>query len=331
LFTPLAASDARYSDTGRREKVAGRFDVEAAAQLEAILAAFRAALAALVVVMAFLFSSASRLGALAAAGVALAYSIWISVAGRRRIAAGTASALSRASLGLDAILALAVYGLFARSPRAMPVAFVLLVVFELCARFGARGLIASVCAMGAALAGRIYLQLAVLPDGAFRPDVLSLWLTVALLMVCFAHEFRVRQREQLAVLRERARICEAFQDTVERVLGHFGVRPGSKTLTEIHAVFAPMLEHKPVDHEALARHLANLITAARDELGLTRREQEIASMLARRLSDAQISRELYLSQSTVRNHIHHIKAKLGVESRAELIRLLQGERIAETG
>jgi len=92
-----------------------------------------------------------------------------------------------------------------------------------------------------------------------------------------------------------------------------------------------MLEHKPVDHEALARHLANLITAARDELGLTRREQEIASMLARRLSDAQISRELYLSQSTVRNHIHHIKAKLGVESRAELIRLLQGERIAETG
>lgn len=331
MFTPLAASDAWYTDTGRREKVAGRFDVEAAAQLEAILAAFRAALAALVVVMAFLFSSASRLGALAAAGVALAYSIWISVAGRRRIAAGTASALSRASLGLDAILALAVYGLFARSPRAMPVAFVLLVVFELCARFGARGLIASVCAMGAALAGRIYLQLAVLPDGAFRPDVLSLWLTVALLMVCFAHEFRVRQREQLAVLRERARICEAFQDTVERVLGHFGVRPGSKTLTEIHAVFAPMLEHKPVDHEALARHLANLITAARDELGLTRREQEIASMLARRLSDAQISRELYLSQSTVRNHIHHIKAKLGVESRAELIRLLQGERIAETG
>ncbi len=52
---------------------------------------------------------------------------------------------------------------------------------------------------------------------------------------------------------------------------------------------------------------------------LTAREQQILSLLARGWNNAQIAAELHLDEQTVRNHIRHIYAKLGVRSRAEAI------------
>ena len=52
---------------------------------------------------------------------------------------------------------------------------------------------------------------------------------------------------------------------------------------------------------------------------LTAREREILDLIASGLSNTQISRKLFLSPSTVRNHITNVFAKLRVASRAQAI------------
>jgi non-specific serine/threonine protein kinase len=51
---------------------------------------------------------------------------------------------------------------------------------------------------------------------------------------------------------------------------------------------------------------------------LTRREQEIASLVARGLGNRGIAEQLYLSKRTVDSHLEHIFAKLGFTSRTQL-------------
>ncbi|GAA1017389.1 DNA-binding response regulator [Acrocarpospora pleiomorpha] len=52
---------------------------------------------------------------------------------------------------------------------------------------------------------------------------------------------------------------------------------------------------------------------------LTGREREVLSMLARGLNDGEIASALRLSKATVRSHIHHMSAKIGVTSRAQAV------------
>jgi DNA-binding NarL/FixJ family response regulator len=52
---------------------------------------------------------------------------------------------------------------------------------------------------------------------------------------------------------------------------------------------------------------------------LTRRELEILQLLAQGLSNEVISRQLYISPTTTRNHIQNILGKLGVHSKLEAV------------
>jgi pimeloyl-ACP methyl ester carboxylesterase/DNA-binding CsgD family transcriptional regulator len=51
---------------------------------------------------------------------------------------------------------------------------------------------------------------------------------------------------------------------------------------------------------------------------LSRRENEVAQLLARGLSNREIAERLYLSERTVDNHVSHILAKLGFDSRVQV-------------
>jgi len=51
---------------------------------------------------------------------------------------------------------------------------------------------------------------------------------------------------------------------------------------------------------------------------LSRREQEVAQLLAQGMSNREIAQRLYLSERTVDNHVHHILAKLGFDSRVQI-------------
>jgi DNA-binding NarL/FixJ family response regulator len=58
---------------------------------------------------------------------------------------------------------------------------------------------------------------------------------------------------------------------------------------------------------------------------LTRREYEVAQLVTRALSNKEIARELALSESTVKHHVHSILAKLGVSTRGQLMRNMRQE------
>jgi DNA-binding NarL/FixJ family response regulator len=50
---------------------------------------------------------------------------------------------------------------------------------------------------------------------------------------------------------------------------------------------------------------------------LTQRELEIVSCLVRGMTNREISRELYVAESTVKAHLHSTFAKLGVSNRTQ--------------
>lgn len=54
---------------------------------------------------------------------------------------------------------------------------------------------------------------------------------------------------------------------------------------------------------------------------LTRREREVLGLLASGVSSRAIAEQLFISPSTVRNHVHNILAKLGVHSQLEAVSL----------
>lgn len=71
----------------------------------------------------------------------------------------------------------------------------------------------------------------------------------------------------------------------------------------------------------VATHLVSAIRGQRrfGEPTLTAREREVWRALAKGLSNAQIATTLYLSEHTVKFHVHNLLGKLGLKSRGEAI------------
>lgn len=51
------------------------------------------------------------------------------------------------------------------------------------------------------------------------------------------------------------------------------------------------------------------------DLGLTRREQELIPLIDKGLTNKEIASQLYLSEQTIKNHVHRILRKVGAENR----------------
>ncbi|MBO0814682.1 MAG: response regulator transcription factor [Actinobacteria bacterium] len=63
---------------------------------------------------------------------------------------------------------------------------------------------------------------------------------------------------------------------------------------------------------------ARAVTAAPDPFELSARELEVARLVADGLSNPAIASALFISVPTVKTHVSHILAKLGLESRVQL-------------
>lgn len=59
------------------------------------------------------------------------------------------------------------------------------------------------------------------------------------------------------------------------------------------------------------------------EHGLTARETEVLALIAQRKTRAEMEQELFLSQNTVKTHVRHVYAKLGVHSKADVYELVE--------
>jgi DNA-binding NarL/FixJ family response regulator len=78
--------------------------------------------------------------------------------------------------------------------------------------------------------------------------------------------------------------------------------------------------------EALSSAIPSRITDVKGKILLSRREEEIVSLVADGLKNREIAQLLKLSEHTVKNHLFRIFQRLGISSRAELILYLVGQR-----
>ncbi len=62
---------------------------------------------------------------------------------------------------------------------------------------------------------------------------------------------------------------------------------------------------------------------------LTRREREVAELVAQGLSNRRIAAVLTLSMRTVDGHVEHILTKLGFGSRSQVAAWVAGQKVAE--
>ena len=82
---------------------------------------------------------------------------------------------------------------------------------------------------------------------------------------------------------------------------------------------------KRISHNAKDQSPPSVVHHNHENLAavLTKREQQIYSLMADGQSNKQISHNLVIEVSTVKNHVHNILVKLDVKSRAQAVTLLQ--------
>ncbi|WP_027344051.1 LuxR C-terminal-related transcriptional regulator [Hamadaea tsunoensis] len=95
------------------------------------------------------------------------------------------------------------------------------------------------------------------------------------------------------------------------------VAGGDGWLSPAAAAVAAAALRDHADREAAGRALADRQRRVRAGFGLTRREQDVLALLAQGLPNAAIAHRLLLTEKTVKNHLQHAFAKLGVTNRTE--------------
>ncbi|HET7018517.1 MAG TPA: response regulator transcription factor [Streptosporangiaceae bacterium] len=86
---------------------------------------------------------------------------------------------------------------------------------------------------------------------------------------------------------------------------------------------------QPAIDPAVQQHLLDIITTTqaspsgepgkRLPAGLTAREADVLTLVARGLSNAEIASHLVVSETTIKSHINHLYAKIGVRDRAQAV------------
>ena len=175
----------------------------------------------------------------------------------------------------------------------------------------------------------LILQRVHLPCWIFDEDGIFVWVNDA-----FVERFGDRRGEHYSVV-VAPEYREAAARHVERVYGDDPVSDyeidlmlpdGHRVRTEISSV---LLEGIGLCCGAFG--LAGTPTPSRPAAGieLTPRQLEVLLLLSGGASTTQIARELFLSKTTVRNHIAHLLATLGVHSRLAAVAKARREGLVD--
>jgi DNA-binding NarL/FixJ family response regulator len=114
--------------------------------------------------------------------------------------------------------------------------------------------------------------------------------------------------------------------------GVLGFIPKDASAMDVVAAVRSLARGEAVCPARLCKYLFNFVAAqsvglpdfgARIRLGLTRREQQLIPLIGRGLTNKEIAGQLNLSEQTVKNHVHRILHKMGVESRLRIMGALE--------
>jgi DNA-binding NarL/FixJ family response regulator len=134
-------------------------------------------------------------------------------------------------------------------------------------------------------------------------------------------------------------IACALRETAEEVIawaeaGATGYLPNTVRLTQIVRVTRDLLAGQQLCSGRVAAGLLRRIAVAASlgnggempspARGLTRRERQIAELIAARFSDKEIARRLNISLATAKSHVHNLLGKLNVEHRGDVAAALHG-------
>ena len=105
---------------------------------------------------------------------------------------------------------------------------------------------------------------------------------------------------------------------------------GIRVVAAGDALLAPSVTRRLLDRFATRPEITNLAPPPGLNL-LTDREREVMRLVVRGLSNAEIRKELYLSEPTVKTHVGRILMKLGVRDRVQLVVLAYEHGLVEPG
>ncbi|MGW4822321.1 response regulator [Streptomyces sp. NPDC004227] len=89
---------------------------------------------------------------------------------------------------------------------------------------------------------------------------------------------------------------------------------------ELFTAVRAAAEGRTVLSPAVASRLVSAVRApARGNEPLSAREREVLALVAKGTSNREIARELFISEATVKTHLTHLYAKLGVKDRAAAV------------
>jgi DNA-binding NarL/FixJ family response regulator len=93
---------------------------------------------------------------------------------------------------------------------------------------------------------------------------------------------------------------------------------GIRAVAKGDALLAPSVTRRVIE-EFVRRPPSSVRTLPPELTELTPRELEVLKLIARGLSNAEIAKELFVSETTVKTHVAHLLTKLGVRDRVQAV------------
>lgn len=303
--------------------------VAAVVSTERVACVLRLAVGLLLLAMTLQFDPLASWLAVAAIVTAVGWSVLMAVALRSGLDDDQVTRLATWSHWFDIVLALTVYASFLTDPEATPVAGLPLLAYRLAVRYGTAGVVGGALAFVAGVAGRIVFTRVTVGEGLVRPPLLLAWALMATVVLVLAAESRARA-SSLAASRADAddlspeRGTTSAQTPATASEPHSETTPAAPEVATVEPLPAPLMPAAALTGDERLDTLAACLSLKLEtppSVRLTEREVEVLLLLGRGNTYTKIASALFISQSTVRNHVHNIKAKLEIHDRAELLKL----------